>query len=684
MKRLFLAALLAAQLTGGAMPYIRSVSEQIRSLLPTQKSDVKSLVEEAKESFKSAMAEILSLEESERSEANTLASYDIACGHYFEKMSRLHAMTLVEPDDSLRAAAQEGFVELNVFMEQWALGHPEIYQALVSLKGKPLSKEGSYFLTEELAALEEQGLHLDTKKREELAALSEERAEIHHLFQKNIQESDAYILVSPTELTGLDSEFIESKQEGDQIRLGCDYPTYFKVMQQCSNGAVRKALYMAFMNRAYPENEQVLLQVIEKNAKLAQLLGHKSFAGLDVARVMAKTPEKIDSFLSEIAVRAKAKAKSEFEVLTRELPEGVSLSPEGKVYPWDLAYVSHNYLKKHHAIDHEKIAEYFPLEKTMASLINVYEQFFDLKIAQLPADGLWSDEVRLLAISDKQTRDPLGYLILDLFPRKGKYSHACEQEIIKAWAPKNGKRMPALCMVVANFRRPLGSKPALLTLSDARTFFHEFGHAIHEILGAQPFMTKCGTNVKLDFVELPSQILEEWLWDRDILKLASSHYVTGEPLPDSTIDALLAARNVASGMHYARQGMLSSLSLDYYRTPDITDTSALHRQLAGEMQPHVHFCDESHFQASFGHLTNYGAKYYSYLWAKVFALDCFEVIQGEGLLNPEIGRRFREVVLGAGGGRDPNEVLREFLGREPRLEPFFKNAGLEDQVSSES
>lgn len=667
------------------MPYIRSVSEQIQSLLPADPSDVQSLVAEAKESFKLAMAEILSLDESERDEANTLEAYDEACGYYLGKMNRLHAMTLVEPNDELRRVAQGGFVELSVFFDQWALGHPEIYQALVSLKGKRLSESGSYFLTEELAALQEQGLHLETKKREELALLSKERAEIHHTFEKNIQESNAHIFVSPTELAGLDSDFIESKREGEQVRLGCDYPTYLKVMQQCSNGEVRKKLYMAFMNRAYPENEEVLLKVIEKNAKLAELLGHTSFAGLDVARVMAKTPGRIDAFLGEISRRAKPKAKSEFEELTRELPEGVSLSPEGKVYPWDLSFVSHNYLKKHHAIDHEKIAEYFPLEKTMASLIHVYEQFFDLTIAELPADGLWSDEVRLLSISDRQTKEQLGYLMLDLFPRKGKYSHACEQEIIKAWAPRNARRMPALCMVVTNFRRPCGSKPALLTLSDARTFFHEFGHAIHEILGAQPFMTKCGTNVKLDFVELPSQILEEWLWDREILKLASSHYETGESLPDSTIDSLLAARNVASGMHYVRQGMLSSLALDYYRTPGITDTSALHRQLAGEMQPHMHFCDDSHFQASFGHLTNYGAKYYSYLWAKVFALDCFEVIREKGLLNPEIGRRFREVVLGAGGGKDPNIVLKEFLGREPILEPFFKSAGFEeDQVSSGS
>ena len=202
MKKLLFAAMLAAQLTGGAMPYIRSVSEQIQSLLPRNPEDAEQLVEEAKESFKSAMAELLSLEESERNEENTLEAYDIACGHYFEKMNRLHALTLVEPDDRLRAASQAGFVELNVFIQQWSLSHPEVYQALVSLKEKRLTKEGSYFLTEELAALEELGLHLETAKREELAALSQERAEVHHAFQKNIQESDAHILVSPSDLTG--------------------------------------------------------------------------------------------------------------------------------------------------------------------------------------------------------------------------------------------------------------------------------------------------------------------------------------------------------------------------------------------------------------------------------------------------------------------------------------------------
>jgi thimet oligopeptidase len=279
--------------------------------------------------------------------------------------------------------------------------------------------------------------------------------------------------------------------------------------------------------------------------------------------------------------------------------------------------------------------------------------------------------------------------MLDLFPRPNKYSHAAHTTIIPATIAPDGTRIPDVSIVIANFSKPTATQPSLLKRSEVQTFFHEFGHALHAVLGATEIASLSGTHTKTDFVELPSQMLEEWLDDKDILKKVSKHYITGQPLPDDIIDTILSLKNLTSGYFVTRQAYLSSIALSYFGSyPNSTsfslgtplketkDPHAIMRHLYTTILPHMAFNDNNHFYTSFGHLTGYGAKYYGYLWSKVFALDIFAEIKKNGLLDPVIGQRYIQEVIGKGGAQDPNELLYNFLGRKPNTDAFLTEMGL--------
>jgi thimet oligopeptidase len=248
--------------------------------------------------------------------------------------------------------------------------------------------------------------------------------------------------------------------------------------------------------------------------------------------------------------------------------------------------------------------------------------------------------------------------------------------VIPAIRDQDGNENVSLSIITANFPKAQGDKPALFKRSDVRTFFHEFGHALHTLFGRTTLASLSGTRVKRDFVELPSQMLEEWLYDKAILRLVSSHYETSEPLPDEMIDRVLQLKNIGSGSFVQRQGLFAKLSLAYFAPGADKNVDDVYRCLREKIIPNVVYVPEDHMYAAFGHLTNYGAKYYGYLWSKVFAQDLFAEIKKHGLLNPEIGKKYVDLVIGRGGSADPNALLKDFLGREPNDKAFFEDMKL--------
>ena len=277
---------------------------------------------------------------------------------------------------------------------------------------------------------------------------------------------------------------------------------------------------------------------------------------------MVKTPETAYNFLHDLATKVIHKENQEYKELIQHLPESVTLTPDGKFYPWDREFTINHLKKNLYDFDEDNVSEYFPMENTITELLAIYTKFLNIEFKEEPISGLWHEDVKLITVYDQHVLR--GYLLLDLHPRDGKYGHACQTTIIPALKLPDGTYQPAVGVVIANFPKPTATKPSLLQRTNVTTFFHEFGHALHAILGATHVRSFSGTSVKTDFVEMPSQMLEQWLLDGDILKQVSHHYKTGQPLTNDIINIILKLKNLRSGSALQRQLWLSLASLDYF------------------------------------------------------------------------------------------------------------------------
>lgn len=372
-----------------------------------------------------------------------------------------------------------------------------------------------------------------------------------------------------------------------------------------------------------------------------------------------------------------AKVKCELLELKKDLPENLVLIDD-KIKPWDMGFIKNQYKRKHLAIDEQLISEYFTQPETIKKLLGIYENFLGLRFEFKKVKGLWvkNKDLQTIAVYKKNSKKLIGYLILDLFARADKLPHAGAQISIVP-AVKN-KLCPAVSVVFTNLPKAQGAKPVLMTYEQVRTFFHEFGHAMHALLGKTELACHAGTNVKTDFVEMPSQMLEYWLAEAQTLAQISKHYQTGKALPKDLILKIIKSQNFDAGDFNLRQINLSLLSLELYNADNNKDLEALRSKLAMQTSDYLLYDPQDMSLASFMHVasSNYGSKYYSYLWSRVFACDIFAHIKEHGLDNPAIGKRYITEVLSKGGSCEPQELLVNFLSREPNQEAFKKALGI--------
>ncbi|HEV2600882.1 MAG TPA: M3 family metallopeptidase [Candidatus Babeliales bacterium] len=692
MKMIYVVGAFGVMMIGGVLLYgeisdrgdmnnvIQSRAD-IAALFPKTVIELNQLVEHAKKSAAKDIDAIIAVPDTERTFANTALAFDRASAFSDLMITTnvIHTLTLVCPDDALRQAAEKADIDLKEFIVVYISDNAQLYNVLKTYdinKNVSLLNAGErYFLQETLADYKRAGLDLDGPDRAKVIQLKKELAQLTQQFAVNIATDASTIAATQEQLAGLDADFIAALRRNDAglYVVGVDGPTYTKVMENCTVTDTRKRLYEQYNNRAYPANEQLLKIIIAKRDELARVIGFVSYAHLLLDNSMVKNPEAAQQFLNQLIVRATKKALQESAALVSNVPSSVALTADGKINPWDYGFVSNQYKKNNLAVDEQEIANYFPMEKTVAGLLDVYRQFLGLEFVTAPISGLWSSEVQLIEVYEAADRKQLlGYLLLDLFPRPNKFSHACEMGIV----PSVIGGGPGLALVVANFTRATASKPALLDRNSVATFFHEFGHALHELLGRTMFARQVGTSVKMDFVEMPSQMLEEWLWDAGILRKISSHYQTGKPLSDELISKIQNLKHFDTGVHALRQAFYAQLSLDYYKAGANKDVKGIFRTLYASMLPMFVYVDNNNMFSSFGHLTDYGPQYYGYMWSKVYALDLFEQIKKQGLLNSVIGKKYIREILQPGGSKDPNELLYNFLGRQPSQDAFFKDLGI--------
>ena len=666
-----------------ALTHVETSADAI-AIFPTSAAQIKSGTKVVIEEAKKELDAFLAIPADQRTYANTVGAFDHLLG--FSNLAIFGTLAqstdLINPDEKMRAAGREAMVEISNYLID-VTSDKRVYAAFKAYgdgnaKNEQLTDSQRYFLDETMKDFERSGLNLPDEKLNEVKQIKKEIAQFEIDFEKNIAADQRKIIVDKEGLAGLSESFIKSLSQDAEgnYTLGTDTPTYVQVMENCKNSATRKNLWDAYQNRAYPINKELLEKLIAKRYELAHLLSFDSYAALELDSQMVKSPERAQKFLSGIEKKAKIKAAVELKEFTKDIPESITLTADGKLYPWDSPFLKNYYKKTALKLDENKIAEYFPMQSTVDNLFKIYQEFFNLELKQLPAKGLWDPEVKLIEVIDKATSQTMGYLFLDLFPRPGKFTHACAQTIIPTTYLADGKPNLAVVLVVANFPKPTAEKPSLLKYRDVTTFFHEFGHAIHAFFARTEIVSQSGTGgVKRDFVEMPSQMLEEWMREPEILKMVSHNYQTGESLPDDLIEALLKTRTYDSGFLVSRQLYLANFSLGCFDNGPAVDLNELRKKLFNIFINGIQYMPDDHHYAAFGHLTGYGARYYGYLWSEVFAHDLFEQIKKEGLLNPVVGRRYVDKVLGKGGSKDPNDLLKDFLGREPNQDAFMKNMG---------
>lgn len=651
-------------------------------LFPKTPDEIKFFKQRCIEDLDKHIEKILAIADNKRNFENTAIALDKIYYYYQPVSSTLQAIENLSPDEQMRNTAHNEFLALSDYYVDKISTNLEIYRAFKAYvdgnaKIETLNEQQRYFLDEKMKEFKKDGLDLPIELLEQSRKLNKEIAEIALNFERNIAESKCEVLLDENELLGVPQKFLTSLKKNNENKyiVGCDYPTYFAVMEDCIVETTRKKMYSAFFNRAYPENIDLLNELINKRDELSKLVGYQDYNHYALDDLMSKNPETVYKFLNDLIDKAIIKIQKELESLKSDLPESVKLTSNGKINPWDWKYLKTYYKRKYLNLDEDKIAEYFPMDHTIAQLLNIYEQFFNIKFLEVQHTAFWHEHVRLVEAYDKDTSELLGYILLDLFPRDNKFSHAAHMTLISA-VNQNGKKYPSVGVVMANFPKPTSKIPSLLKFKDVETFFHEFGHAIHALFGSTNLYSFSGTCVKRDFVEMPSQMLEDWLSDREMLKLVSKNYKTGESLPDDLIDQIIHIEKFDSGDFIMHQSYYSLLSLDYFGPGKNKDTQEISKSLYNKILNYLQWSDDNHFQTSFGHLVDYGPSYYGYLWSKVFAKDLFYEIKKHGLLNSEIGKRYINQVIGLGGSKDPNQLLKDFLKRNVDHDSFFKDLGL--------
>ncbi len=631
----------------------------------------------AKKRAESSLEEVARMPAANRTFDNTPWALDRIGADLSDQTASDTFLKYVSVSSSVRDAGNECETLLGQFsVDMYA--REDLYRALkeYAAKGEALSGESKRLVEKELLDFKRSGLELPKDKRDEVTALRKKLVELEATFGKNINEYKDFALFDASELDGLPEDFVARLEKVDgKYKVGLDYPDYFPFMENSQNSAARKVMEGKFNNRAAGQNISVLKEVLALRQKAARLLGYPSHAAFILEDRMAKDPKTVASFVSRMRGKLKLLGADELEVLKSLKYAFEGKASDGKFNAWDWRFYDNQLKKAKYSVDSQKIKEYFPADLVTEQMLVVYQKLLGLKFRRIEDAALWHPDVKFYEITDAAGGEPIAYFYMDLFPRDGKYKHAAAFSLISGRVLADGRYQKPVSSIVANFNKPTKNAPSLLTHDEVETFFHEFGHIMHQTLTKARYGRFAGSNTARDFVEAPSQMLENWVWDADVLASLSGHYQDrSKKLPKELLDKMLAAKNVNSGLVNLRQLLFGSVDQAYHGVPP-SDTTAVYERLSKDVAM-IPMTPGTHPEASFGHLMGYDAGYYGYLWSKVYAEDMFSKFKAEGVLNPALGRRYRSEILEKGSSRDEMDSLKAFLGREPNEDAFLESIGL--------
>jgi thimet oligopeptidase len=609
--------------------------------------------------------------------AATMIPLDRAVARATDAYGRGPFLGQVSTDAAVRDAGQQADERLT----KWRVGlafRPDLYRAVAAFasmrEAEELIGERRHLLETWMRDFRRAGQELDPTVRTELEGLRARLVELEVSFQRNVNESKDAIEVSAAELEGLSPTFRERLAPGSQPgtwRVSLDTPDLIPFLEQSPSRSARHELFSRNWSRAIEINRPLLREALEIRRNIAGLHGLESWAHYATAVKMASHPDRVRAFYDEIIPATSGAARRETAAMQALLEADGESGPIGV---WDWRFYDFRQRQDEFGVDSTLVSEYLPLESVMAGLFALTGEVFGLRYQRVPEAQAWHPSVELYEVRDAATDDLLAWVYLDLFPREGKFNHAAAFPLVVGRRRADDGYERPVTAIVANLTPAAGDRPPLLRHAEVETLFHEFGHVLHMSLTRAEFALFSGAEVEWDFVEAPSQIMEHWTWEPEVLGRFARHYKTGEPIPHSLVGQLVAAKNLNEGIRAAVQVFYGTMDLAIHAgqaEPDLEEVMRASHEVTRLAYP-----DGTFMLASFAHLMGgYDAGYYGYLWAEALGDDMWSRFESEGILLPQLGAEYRRTILEPNGSRPADEMFVDFVGRPPSTEAWLRYKG---------
>ena len=608
-----------------------------------------------------------------------------ATGDAMAPINFIEILLNVSPIEDVRKSAEKAIKKIQEELVDIEYD-PGLYQAVKefaeTLEAKQLTGEDKKLFDDMLRDYRRMGFDLPLEKQVALKSIIKKLQKFQTEYTLNINNYKDHILVTREELDGLSENYVKSLEMDEvtgKYRVSLRAPEFLPFVENATNASKRKELTDKNLHKGGQANIDILKEVLPLRQAQAELLGYKNYVDYAAEPRMAKSGKIIKDFLDDL-INKVGLAKDRDLVAILEAKRTMTGDPKAELEYFDVWYYIRQLEKQLFNFDKEKLRDYFPLETVKNGIFEIYGKLFSINFEEVIGYPTWHPDARLYVVKNQNDQSVAGYVFMDLHPRNGKYSHQ------SMWPLVNGHRdgyksedyITPLATIIGNFPKPTSDLPSLLNHNEVEIFFHEFGHIMHGILTSASYVSQSGTSVAWDFVEVPSQMLEHWVWDKDMLNILSGHYKNpNEKLSSEILDNMLSAKD-----HMAGYVNMNQLVLGLYN--HILHAGSINENITGIYNDlrlkyfGIKLPEDNIFAAGFGHLIGYAGAYYSYMWSKVYECDLFTRFKIEGLLNPKTGADYRSWILEKGSSLEPIDLIRGFLGREPNNKAFLEEIGIKE------